>query len=119
MSSTSTALKLSSRRSSFRVPGIGTIQGLRANSLARAICAGVARVLAPMSRTRSMMGRLAFRASRAHRGSEDRMSDVSPASLLNFKATGKCGQIAFPILPILCLILFASRILCSSRPLPR
>ena len=77
VSSTSTAPRFSSRRSSFVVPGIGTIHGFCASSHASAICAGVAPLRAATSPSRSTSAWLACRASAAKRGEVLRMSSVS------------------------------------------
>jgi hypothetical protein len=58
----------SSRRCSFVVPGIGTIQGFCASSQASAICAGVIRLRAAISPSRSTRAWFALRASGVKRG---------------------------------------------------
>src|SRR6185295_9005483 len=68
VSSTEAAPRFSSRRSSLRVPGIGTIQGFWASSQASAICAGVACLRWAMRVKRSTTAMLAARASAAKRG---------------------------------------------------
>jgi len=68
----------SSRRSSLRVPGMGTIHGFWASSQASAICAGVAFFRRAMVPSRSTRARFAFRASGANRGMVLRMSSLLP-----------------------------------------
>jgi len=78
VSSTATAPMFSSRRSSLRVPGIGTIHGFWASSHASAIWAGVVFFFRSATlRSRSTRARFAFRASGVKRGTMLRKSDVS------------------------------------------
>ena len=67
----------SSRRCSFVVPGMGTIQGFWASSQASAICAGVALFRAAIVRSRSTRARFALRASGVKRGTMLRKSELS------------------------------------------
>ena len=68
MSWTATAPMFSSRRSSFVVPGIGTIQGFFASSQASAICAGVAFFFFANAAITSTRAWFALRASAENRG---------------------------------------------------
>src|SRR5262245_19227166 len=77
VSCTFAAQRFSSSRSSFRVPGIGTIQAFWASSHASAICAGVALFRPPNRLSRSTSARFASRASGAKRGSLLRKSALS------------------------------------------
>jgi hypothetical protein len=81
VSSTATAPRFSSRRASFVVPGIGTIQGLCASSHASATCAGVAFFLAPIRWSRSISAWFTLRASGVKRGTVLRKSLASKAVL--------------------------------------
>ena len=74
MSSIATAPRFSSRRSNFRVPGMGTIHGFWARSQASAIWAGVAFFWAARWLSTSTSGWLAFSASGVKRGNRLRMS---------------------------------------------
>jgi len=68
------APRFSSRRSNFRVPGIGTIHGFWARSQASAIWAGVTCIRSERSPSTSTSGWLAFIASGVKRGNTLRMS---------------------------------------------
>ena len=77
MSSRAAAARFSSRRSTRRVPGIGTIQGLWASSQASATWAGVALLRAAILPSSSTRAWLAVRASGVNRGMVLRMSELS------------------------------------------
>src|SRR4030095_558943 len=77
VSVTCTASRFSSRRCSFVVPGIGTIQGCCASSHAGAICAGVACFCSAMRFNKSTSARLAARAAGSKRGTALRNSLAS------------------------------------------
>ena len=74
MSSTSAAALFSSRRCSFVVPGIGTIDGLCARTHAIAICAGVAPFRAATCSSRSTKARFASQSVGVEAG--DRAAEV-------------------------------------------
>ena len=77
VSGTVAAAMFSSRRCSFVVPGMGTIQGFCASSQANAICAGVAFFRSAMASSSSTSARLAFLASGVKRGKVLRKSAAS------------------------------------------
>src|SRR5215207_7903759 len=77
VSSTAAAPRFSSKRSSFVVPGIGTIHGFWASSQANAICAGVDRFFAAILSSRSTRAWFAFRFSGSKRGTVLRKSEPS------------------------------------------
>jgi hypothetical protein len=74
---TAAAARFSSRRSTRRVPGIGTIQGFWASSQASATWAGVVFIGAAILPSRSTNTWLALRASGVKRGMVLRMSELS------------------------------------------
>jgi hypothetical protein len=75
VSITSSAPRLSSKRCSLVVPGIGTIHGFCARSQARATCAGVASFLSATTFTMSTSAMLALRASEEKRGTSWQFTD--------------------------------------------
>jgi len=77
VSSISTAPRFSSSRASFIVPGIGTIQCLRASNYTRAICAGVSFFLNAISSRKSTSTLFILRLSSLKRGTELRKSEPS------------------------------------------
>ena len=76
-SSKDAAPRFSSRRCSLVGPGIGTIHGFWDSSQARAVCAGVACLLAAILVTRSTSALFTFRFSGVKRGTVFRKSEVS------------------------------------------